>query len=241
MMENERIRALEDAMGDYRSHLRELDRLAHLAWQEAKRLRATVIGPEEFILAILHPEAGDSAAARVLGECGITRDAFEGFTRRHQREEEISEGPQYSPAGLHLQYLAEGIAAGLGDDEVVAEHVLLAYLWDPDHSTGQLEDLGTSREDVRIRLAALGVELPQPTLPARDPRTYGPRVEVPLDDLWILLRELWYVLPPGASFTWNHDWKTGWVAVTEGLDAEEYIQRALERHRSAELPPDATE
>jgi hypothetical protein len=237
MTENERIRALQEAMGDYRSHLRELDRLAHLAWREAKRLHATVIGPEEFILAILHPEAGDSVAARVLRECGITRDAFEGFTRRHQREEEIPEGPQYSPAGLHLQYLAEGIAAGLGDNKVGAEHVLLAYLWNPDYSTSRLERLGTSREDVRSRLAGLGVELPQPTLPAPDPRTYGPRMEVPFDDLWILLRELWYVLPPGASFTWNHDWEKGWVSVTEGLDAQEYVERALTRRRRRNLPP----
>ena len=236
MMENERIRALQDAMDEYRSHLRELDHLAHLAWQEAIRLRATVIGPEEFILAILHPEAGDSVAARVLRKCGITRDAFEGFTRRHQREEEIPGGPQYSPAGLHLQYMAEGIAAGLGDNEVGAEHVLLAYLWEPDHSARQLEQLGTSREEVRRRLAALGVDLPQPTLPARDPRKYGPRMEVPLDDLWILLRELWYVLPPGASFTWNHDWQEGWVSVTEGLDAQEYVERALERHGRINRP-----
>jgi ATP-dependent Clp protease ATP-binding subunit ClpA len=63
-------------MGDYRVHLRELDRLAHLAWQEAKRLRSTVIGPEEFLLAILHPEAGDSVAARALHECGVTREAW---------------------------------------------------------------------------------------------------------------------------------------------------------------------
>jgi hypothetical protein len=236
MTGNERIRALQDAMGEYRSHLRELDRLAHLAWQEAKRLRATVIGPEEFILAILHPEAGDSVAARVLRECGITRDAFEGFTRRHQREEEIPGGPQFSPAGLHLQYLAEGIAAGLGDNEVGAEHVLLAYLWDPNHSAGQLEQLGTSREDVRWRLAALGVDLPQPTLPARDPRKYGPKVDVPLDDLWILIRELWYVLPEGASFSFNHDRKKGWISLTDGLDAQEHIGRALERHRRIDRP-----
>jgi hypothetical protein len=162
----------------------------------------------------------------------------EEFTRRDQREEEIPGGPQYNPAGQHLTYMAEGIAAGLGASEVRAEHVLLAYLWEPVHSEWELEHLGTSREDVRRRLATLGVELPQPRLPARDPRTYGPDVDVSLDELWILLRELWYVLPQGASFTWNHDWKKGWVSVTDGLDATEYIQRALESHRRINLPPE---
>jgi hypothetical protein len=238
MSEGERTGALRAAMGNHRAHLRELDRLAHLAWQEAQRLRSTVIGPEEFLLALLHPEAGDSVAAQALRECGITRNAVEELTRRQQREEEIPGGPQYNPAGQHLTYMAEGIAAGLGESEVRAEHVLLAYLWEPEHSASELEQLGTSREDVRTRLAMLGIDLPQPGLPAPDPRKYGPDVDVALDDLWILLRELWYVLPQGASFTWNHDWKKGWVSVTDGLDANEYIQRALERHRRIYLPPE---
>jgi hypothetical protein len=224
------------SMGDYRLHLRELDRLVHLAWQEAKRLRSTVIGPEEFILAILHPEAGDSVAAQALRECGITREVVEELTRRHQRKEEIPGGPQFNPAGMQLQSMAEGIAAGLGDRGVRAEHVLLAYLWDSTYSAWQLERLGTSREQVQQRLTAAGVHLPQTDLPAPDPRKYGPRVDVPLEDLWILLRQLWYVLPQGASFAWNHDWKTGWISVTEGLDAQNFIQRALERHRRIKLP-----
>jgi hypothetical protein len=149
----------------------------------------------------------DSVAAQALRECGITREAVAELTRRQQRKDEIPGGPQYNPAGLQLERMAEGIAAGLGEGVVRAEHVLLAYLWEPNHSAWQLEQLGTSREGVRRRLTALGVHLPQPTLPARDPRRWGPQVHVVLDDLWILLRELWYVLPQGASFTWNHDWK----------------------------------
>jgi hypothetical protein len=239
MAEDERNRALRAAMGDFRAHLEHLDRLANLAWQEAKRLHSTVIGPEEFVLAILHPDAADSIAAQTLRECGVTRDAVEALTRRHRRQEEIPGGPQYNPSGMHIQYLAEGIAAGLGATEVGAEHVLLAFLWQPSYSAWQLEKLGTSREDVFRQLTAFGVDVPWRTLPARDPRTYGPKVEVPLDDLWILLRELMYVLPLGASFTWNHDWKKGWVSLTEGLDATDYIDRALERHRRRNRPPPA--
>lgn len=201
--DDETTPALRAAMGDYRAHLRELDRLAGLAWQEARRLRLTGIGPEEFLLAILHPDAGDSAAARALRVCGVTREAVEGLVRRQQSEEEIAGGPQYNPAGQSLISLAEGIAAGLSDTEVRGEHLLLAYLWEPDHSAWELEDLGTSREDVLRQLAALGVGVPQPALPSPDPRKYGPEVDVTLDELWILLPELSYVLPLGASFTWN--------------------------------------
>ena len=228
-------------MGDYRVHLRELDRLTGLAWQEAKRLRSTVIGPEELLLAILHPDAGESNAAMALRACGVTREAVEALVRRHQRTEEIPGGPQYNPAGQELSSMAEGIAAGLGDSEVRAEHLLLAYLWDPDHSARELEQLGTSREDVRRQLAALDVDVPQPRLPPHDPRKYGPDVDVTLDELWILLRELSYVLPSGASFTWNHNWKKGWVSATEGVDTEEYIKRALERHRHINQPPEGAQ
>jgi ClpA/ClpB-like protein len=225
-------------MGDYRSHLRELDRLAHLAWQEARRLRCTVIGPEQFVLAILHAEASDSVAARALRECGITREGFEEVTRRQQSEDEIPGGPQLNPAGMQVEHMAEGIATGLGAGEVRAEHVLLAYLWAPSHSAWELEQLGTSREQVRNRLASLGVDLPQRDLPTRDPRRYGPSVDVSLDELWILLRQLSYVLPQDASFAWNHDWKKGWISVTEGLEAKDWVARALERHRRINLPPE---
>jgi Clp amino terminal domain, pathogenicity island component len=239
--EDERIRALHEAMGDYRVHLRPLDELGHLAWREARRLGSTVISPDEYVLAILHPKAGDSVAAQALRACGVDREALEALTGRQRDEEEISDGPQYNPAGYKLTALAEGIAAGLGASEVSAEHVLLAYLWAPEHSASVLEHLGTTREEVRAALAARGVDGPQGTLPASDPRRYGPCVDVPLDDLWILLRQLDFVLPLGASFAWNHDGTKGRVSVTEGLDADLYVQRALERHRSSFLPAEDME
>jgi hypothetical protein len=131
--------------------------------------------------------------------------------------------------------LAEGIAAGLGDLDVRAEHVLLAYLWMPDNSARTLEQLGTSREQVRDRVAELGVALPRAELPAPDPRRYGPDLYVSLDELSILLDELWYVLPRGASFAWNRDKEKGWVSLTEGLEPAGYVKAALDRHQQAHL------
>lgn len=228
-------------MGGYRGHLRRLDHVRTLAWREAKRLHSTAIGPEEFVLAILHPEAGESIAARALRDCGISREALARLTEAKRSEEEIEGGPQLNPAAYRFEGTAEGIAAGLGALEATPEHLILAFIWDPDWSSPQLEQVGTSREAVRSRLAELGVELPQAELPVPDPRRWGPRVDVPLDELWILLRELPYVLPRGAQFSFNHDWKKGWLRPTEGVDLAVYIPRALARHRRLNLPPEETE
>lgn len=225
-------------MGEYRGHLRRLDHLAHLASREAKRLRSTAIGPEEYVLAILHPEAGESIAARALRDCGISREALAELTEPKRSREEIEGGPQRNPAAYFFMGTAEGIAAGLGASEVTPEHVVLAFLWDPNRSSRQLERLGASREQVRSRLAELGVELPQAELPVPDPRRWGPKVDVSLDQLWILLRELPYVLPQDAGLSFNHDWKKGWIAATEGVDLVVYIPRALARHRRLNLPPE---
>ncbi|MDQ6605018.1 MAG: hypothetical protein M3Z06_00550 [Actinomycetota bacterium] len=177
----------------------------------------------------------------MLGECGIDRDGFTRLVERHVSEKEIEGGPHLNPACYMLMSVAEGMAAGLGAFEVTAEHVLLGYLWNPG-SEWQLEHLGSRRQQrVRTRLADLGVSLPQAELPATDPRRWGPKVDVSLDELWVLLRELPYVLPPDAQLAFNHDWKKGWISATEGVDLAVYIPLAQERHRRMNLPPDGHE
>jgi hypothetical protein len=219
-------------MGEYRRHLRELDRLDALAFDAARRLGSGAVGPPHLVLAMLDPEVGDSVAGKALRDVGITQQAVEELTRSYAGDGDAVETPQHNPAALHMQCRAEGLAAGLGDPDVRAEHLLLAYLWDPNDSEHALIKLGASREHVRDRLAQLGVGVPG-ELPAADPRRYGPDVYVSLDELGVLIEELWYVLPQGASFAFNHDGEKGWVAVTEGLEPKGYIDAALERHRRA--------
>lgn len=212
-----------------------------MAWKEAKRLRSTAFGPEEFLLAILHPDAeADTIAARALRDCGIDRDALAELAKPRRSKQEIAGGPQINPAGYQLRSLAEGIAAGLGARAVTSEHVLLAFIWEPTWSSWQLERLGSSREQLKERLAALGVELPQQELPSPDPRKWGPKVDVTIDELWILLRELPYVMPQRAQLCFSHDWKQGSIGATEGVDLRVYIPRAFDRHRRLNLPPDAS-
>jgi hypothetical protein len=196
------------------------------------------VGPEEYVLAILHPEAGESIAARALKDCGISREALAELAEPKRSKEEIEGGPQLNPAAYAFKGRAEGIAAGMGATEVLPEHVLLAFLWDPDRSMRQLEQFGASREQVRARLAELGVDLPQGELPPPDPRRWGPRVDVSLEELQILLRELPHVMPQDARMSFNHDWSTGWIAATEGVDLAVYIPRAVARHKRMRLPPE---
>jgi len=222
-------------MGEHRGHLRRLDQLGHLAWREAKRLRSMAVGPEEYVLAILHPEASESLAARALRDCDISRDALAELTESKSSQEQVEGGPQLNPAAYRFLGTAEGIAAGMGAPEVTAEHVLAAFLWDPHHSS-RLERIGASREEVRIRLVELGAEFPPAGLPAPDPRRWGPKVDVRLEELEVLLRELPYVLPGDARMSFNHDWDTAWIATTEGVDLVACIPRALARHQRLNLP-----
>lgn len=220
-------------MREFREHLKGLDRLLRFAWSEAKRVESAVIGPEELVLAILHPEAGESAAARALRDCGIEREALAEDTARKGAGEALDAGPQLNPAAYGFMGLAEGIAAGLGAAEVGADHVLLAFLWEPTFSSRVFERHGSSRELVRARLAELGVDLPQADLPPPDARRWGPSVDVALNELPILVHELPYVMPQGAQLRFNHDRKKGWIAATEGVDLAVYIPRAISRHRTA--------
>lgn len=216
-------------MGGYRSHLGEFDRLVWLAVQEARRLQRPFVVDVEFLLAILHPKAGDSLAATALRDCGLSAEVLERSMGERPGDEMPSpEFLYFSPAALRLMSLAEGIAAGHGDREVGANHLLLAYLWKPEVSELRLRALGLSREEVYARLSALGVRLPQEGLPEPDPREYGELVEVSLDDLPVVRRHLGEVLPPDASFSWNCDREKGWVRLTKGLDADEYVRRALQ-------------
>lgn len=180
-------------------------------------------------------------AAQALRDCGIDREAVAELTEHKRSAREIEGGPQLNPAAYQLMSLAEGMAAGLGALEVMTEHVLLAFLWEPNWSRRLPGDWCSSREQVQARLADLGIRLPQAELPPADPRRWGPKVDVPLEELWILLCELPYVMPAGAQVSFNHNWKTGWIAATEGVDLAVHVPRALARHRRMHRPPEAQE
>lgn len=227
-------------MGEYRGHLRGLDGLSRLAFAEAKRLGSMAVGPEELLLAILHPDAPESIAARALRDAGIDRDALAELVRAKGSRNEIEGGPQLNPAGYQLMSLAEGMAAGMGAPVVAPEHVLLGFLWEPGWAA-RLEHLGCSREDLAARLAQLGVRLPQAELPPRDSRRWGASTDVPIEDLPILLRHLPYVMPRDAQLSFNHDWRKAWIGATEGVDLAVHLPRARARHRRPDLPAQADE
>lgn len=224
---------MQPEMGAYRAHLRQLDHLMVTAWREAERSRSRAAGTDELLLAVVGHS--DSVAAQALRDSGVESERVEAVISQRRRERKDAEELRFTPAAHQLIGCAEGIAAGLGHDEVRPEHLLLAFLWKPECSNWPLEELGSSREQVYAALSARGVDVPQSELPAPDPRKYGPQVKVSLEELSILLDRLFDVLPEGASFTWNRNNEQGWISVTEGLDARHFIQLAL--HHPGPSPP----
>jgi hypothetical protein len=223
-------------MSSYRAHLRELDRLVlRLAHSDAMRLRLAAIGPEVIVLAILHPEAGDSIAAQVLRECGLDRGICERRLEHYRAQDGRDPSPQLNPAAVQLGAMAEGIAAGLGARTVTAEHVLLAAIWDPSFYSERREPSGPTREQLRDALARRGFALPHAELPSPNPRRFGPPFFLPADQMYVAVGELRHVLPKGASFGCNTKPDTGeaFVIVDEGLDAKHYVRLALARHQDS--------
>src|SRR3954453_8047487 len=153
-------------MGDHRAHLCALDRIDALAYDVAQRLGSAVVGPPHLLLAILDERADDSRAAQALGDCGVTSEAAEALARDYARDDrDEAHTPQTNPAFQNLQNMAEGMAAGLRGAGVRGEPALPPFLGDPNFPAPALSRLETSREQVRDRLAELGVRLPQSGLP----------------------------------------------------------------------------
>jgi hypothetical protein len=219
-------------MSRYEAHRKQLRRLVlGIAFAEARRLELSAVGPDAILLAILHPDAGDTIAAQVLRENGLDRERFERRLDRVRSPSDRPDGPQLNPGAYQLTAMAEGIAAALGAETITAEHVLLAAIWDPSFYRGDLMAESPSREQLRLALAAHGFALPQAQLPPRNPRRLGPPFFLPKAEMERAVRQLRHVLPEGASFGCNHTPGTNeaYIRVDEGLDAERYVLLALAR------------
>ena len=97
-----------------------------------------------------------------------------------------------------------------------------------------LSELGITYLHVCRQLVLLGA-LPGPLDPedmnrTYEKRRYGERVIITRDELSVVLARLPELLLPGAGLALNHlDKHRSYVRISEGLDAAEYVRRALER------------
>lgn len=201
------------------------------AFEEAARLGSGYAGAEHFLLALLRP-GEETIAAQTLRDCGAEYDALSSALARalaERRGGRTRDGISLNPAGHELIGRAEGLAAGLGDESVTAEHMLLALVWD-DQRGWPLAAAGTTREAVYERLRARGVRLAVELPPSREPPA-GPeqRVYFPQSQLRDVLARLPALLPPDADLRWNLDGPfRAWVGANGDFDLRERVRRALD-------------
>jgi hypothetical protein len=219
-------------MTAYRAHLKELDRISHLAWQAAKRHAHPMIDHRHYLLVVLESYE-TTAAAQSLRDHGVTAEAIvRSIETRYARLKVPAGGPQQAPIVYTLTSRAEGMAAGSGAETVEPLHVLLALLWDPDFWPESEE----MRQRIYSDLVERGCALPARTLPTRDERrNWGPPGIVEADYVIPVVEFLPSLLPPWAtmSFQMLTDGRAR-VWVTEGIDPREYIPRAIDAYRRSE-------
>jgi hypothetical protein len=216
------------------------------AWKEAEDLGHSWVGPDHFLLALLRP-ADESVAADVLRACGLTHERFAEELARvldkaslGRAKETEQATPELNPAAYCMRGRAEGMATGLGEEQVGPEHVVLAALWDPYTLTRDvLTNLGVDPENVVSRVASAGIRVPAVPLPKPEQWRWGDEVDVPIAQLCALTAELPGLLPPGTPFAFNHDGKErGWVIAGEDVDLDAYVSFALAAWERGRLPCD---
>lgn len=207
------------------------------AFDEAERLEHDWVGPEHALLAVvLGPE--DDPAVRALRDSGLKASAVERqlglMDSAHRGTEELKiqlPGLSPNPAFNRVLGRAEGLAAGLGDPEVQAVHVLLALLWDR-HRWQFLETHGASRDGVLAALRHLGVKIPAVSPPPleRVP-AWTQQVNLPaerLDPVLPLLLERHPPSPDGPI--WGFNYRGDGLAridAEDGIDLEAIVTEAL--------------
>jgi hypothetical protein len=200
------------------------------AFREAEALGYGVVGPEEFILAIL---AGTNSPARTaLEHFGITHDALAEAVSTSLEGADPPLDPldrvasTTNPAAHELMGRAEGIAVGFGAPAVTPEHVLIAFVWD---DSGALEGwFDVPREAVLEHLGQLGVQVPGGPLPPPPPPS-GPRIFIPYDESDAIIGELLTRLPPDSGFGCNHDGTSrAWVLARAEVDLAAYVAEVLD-------------
>jgi hypothetical protein len=200
------------------------------AFDEAKALGSSWVGPEDFLLAILASKEACPATA-TLTHFGVTHEAFARDLIATVYDPPVDppgedDSPELNPAAHELMGRAEGLAIGLGAPAVTLEHVLIAYVWD---DSGQMEvGFGVEREAVIEHLRALGVQVPATALPARPP-PQGRRVFVPYDHFDAILEKLQERLPANSGFglNWDPPSSRAWVSAHADVDLAEHVNAVL--------------
>jgi hypothetical protein len=206
-------------------------RLLKIGADDATRLGQHWMGPEHTVLGILRGNPHD-LARQALEQAGIDASMVEGWISRMDTNKGTERsGVTPNPRWYTIHGRAEGIAIGLGAQEVGTVHFVMALLWD-DRRSGLTEAPGVSREAVIGALADLGVALPPGPLPELERNLDMTQyVEFPRRIASQVLALLAERHPPGSGprFGFNYkDDEIAWVRAEEGIDLQGIVDEALD-------------
>jgi ATP-dependent Clp protease ATP-binding subunit ClpA len=172
-----------------------LDELLEATFGAAGRLGHDWIGPEHLVLGLV---ATDSAAQRALAACGISSDQFAGaladlpgnYHRRRLPVEAAHDVRLLTAEAREIIARAEGLAAGLANDAVLPEHVLLSIMWEPGSliATNVLARFGVTPTRVLDELVRERVRVPAGTPPTRP--AWGPFTAIAPEEFESVAAEL---------------------------------------------------
>jgi hypothetical protein len=216
-------------------------RALRLAREEAQGMNHYWLGTEHLLLGLVRMVAEDNTAPGVEALRRLLRHTNEETIRARvtaavgSSPEGITDGVSLTPRMNRILEQARKLAEENGRDRAGTEYLLLG-MFRESGGVGDLilSKLGITYREVCRQLVLLGA-LPGPLDPNDMNRTYqrrryGERVIIAKDQLSVVLQRLPELLPPGASLALNHlDEHRSYVRISEGLDAAEYVRRALER------------
>lgn len=152
------------------------------------------------------------------------------------------EGVVSTPVYHIYSGLAQGIALGMGSNQVTDEHVLLGIVYADPGGDGRLIAADFDSDDVVQALASHGFPVPRlaPPIPETPIGPFGDYVYFPESDFGNVTQELAKRYPPGRSVVWlegaSH-WKEGYHYVfgEDEIPMESLIRSSLSDPTAVEV------
>lgn len=212
------------------------------AFKEAEALGHRYCTAEHLILALLAPPER-TIAQTVLEGMGMTHEEMAERARRTLRAMPADlEGVASTPVYHIYSGLAQGIALGMGSNQVTDEHVLLGIVYGNPGGDGRLIAADFDSDDVVQTLASHGVPVPRLAPPvAKTPiGPFGDYVYFPEGEFGNVTQELAKRYPPARSVLWTwgpSQWKEGYHYVfgEDEIPMESLVRSAVSDETTVEV------
>lgn len=200
--------------------------------QAAAELGRDVLSDDLFLLALARLDVTEPAR-RVLAAEGVDVQRLLPELRAGSDGSAEAVGDfRFPPAHYMMLGRAQGFAAALGDGRVLAQHVLLAAIWDPmSASSHVVRRLGAQRERIVARLQELGALVPAAAPPAERPVEFGEPVGFRREDTSKVIQHARRSLPAGTEWTVGGDDERGWIRAEAHVDVEPLVLAATAPER----------